>query len=102
MADLCKRLRKAKVKIIYIIHDEGLQFPDTMELREFADELRKEGFIPLLAEDFRPHGRKRVSEAIAVSDMTMVLAFNKETVQQAKSMGVVFIDIEDFRGRFKK
>jgi len=97
MAELCKILNEANTKIIYVIHDEGLQFPETLDLRRFADKLRSEGFIPLLAEDFRPHGKERVSDAIAESDITIILAFSESMVRDAEQRGVPFIEIEDFK-----
>lgn len=102
MAELCKALRDANAKIVYVIHDEGLQFPDTLDIRRFADKLRSEGFIPLLAEDFRPHGEGRVSDAIKESDITIILAFDESMVRDAQQLGVPFIKIDDFKRLAKK
>lgn len=97
MAELCKTLQVAKAQIIYVIHDEHLEFEDDLDLTRFADKLRKEGFIPLIARDFRPHGEAQVSAAIAASQFTIILAFSEETMKQAERLGVPFVEISDFK-----
>jgi len=102
MKDLCNALSKKKVKTVFVSHDEDLQFEDLIDLQRFAEKLRKEGFIPLLAKDFRPHGRERVSEAIGKSDLTLVLAFSEETMKRAKAQGLTFVQISDFKRLIEK
>jgi len=102
MAELCPSLRDKGIKIIYVIHDERLPWSDELDLQRFAEKLRKEGFIPLLAKDCRPHGSEIVSSAIGGSDFTMVFAGNEKMMQKAKSLGVPFVEISDFNRLIQK
>lgn len=87
---LCSFLRATRVKRIYLIHESNRQ----QETRRFAEHLEAEGFIPLVAHDFRIHGKSAVDKAIASSDFSLVLAFDAETVKRCNKGGVAVFLVE--------
>ena len=88
--DFFQRLKWLDVKKIYLIHEPYRE----SETRVFAEKLSKNGFIPMVAHDFRLKGEKCVKEAIKESDWSLVVAFDDETVRKAKQLGVEFVEIE--------
>lgn len=82
--ELCCLLQTQQAKKIYLIHEPKR----ASEVREFAEKLREKGFKPLIGADFRPAGKKAVSLAIASSDLSLIVAFDDETVEKAQKLGV--------------
>ena len=89
--DLCQFLRKGKVRKIYLIHEPYRE----KETRRFSEKLRKEGFMPFVASDYRRGGELIVKYTIAICDISLVVAFDPETVRKAKELNVPFIDLGD-------
>lgn len=87
--ELCSFLRTTKVHRIYLIHEPYRE----QETRRFAEQLSKQGFIPLIAEDFRKWGEKAVEKAIASSDFALVVAFDDETVKKCNDGGVAVFQL---------
>lgn len=93
--ELCQKLHSEKVKVIYLIHEEKIGFTQNLDINRFADKLRANRFIPLIARDFRPLGEEFVSRAIEVSQYALVIAFEEETVKKCKAKGVPFVVVEE-------
>lgn len=87
--ELFQHLKTLDVKKLYLIHEPFRE----SETREFARKLKREGFIPMVAQDFRVHGHNEVCNAIEKADMTLVVAFDEETVIKAKELGIEFVEI---------
>jgi hypothetical protein len=83
-SELCISLRGLGVKSIYLIHEPYRE----VEVRKFAEMLKKEGFVPLVACDFRSRGENIMNEAIERSDFSLVVAFDDETEKIALEKGV--------------
>jgi len=62
-----------------------------LDTQKFAMFLEDRGFKPIVAGDVRPLGEKIVSNIIGMCDMSIVVAFDKETERLAKEFGVKFI-----------
>ena len=88
--ELFQRLKVLDVKKIYLIHETYRAW----ETRRFARKLKNEGFIAMVAQDFRMKGTNEVINAIEKADMAIVVAFDEETVRKAKRLGVEFVEIE--------
>ena len=88
--ELCSFLRTTKVRRIYLIHEPYRE----QEVRRFAEQLRKKGFVPLVAQDFRIRGENVVTQAIASSDFSLVVAFDDETVKKCNDCGVAVFLME--------
>lgn len=89
--EFCNFLREQKVRKIYLIHESYRE----RKTRRFSERLRKEGFMPFVASDYRKGGALYVNEAITICDISLVVAFDPETVRKAKELNVPFIDLGD-------
>ena len=87
--ELFQQLKALDVKKLYLIHESYRE----SETRRFARKLKREGFIPMVAHDFRIHGHSEVCNAIGKADYSIVVAFDEETVRKAKELGIVFVEI---------
>jgi len=87
--ELFQQLRVLKANRIYLIHESYRE----RETREFARKLKNEGFIPMVAHDFRVKGHIEVCNAIEKADYSIVVAFDDETVITAKELGILFVEI---------
>lgn len=87
---LCKHLTEKNFQRIYLIHHEAHE----VDARRFASRLRNKGFIPMVAADFRKLGELAVSEAIGISEFTLVLAFDEAEMQYCKQQGVSFLRLD--------
>ena len=87
--ELFHYLRNLDVKKIYLIHESYRE----RETREFARTLKNEGFIPMVAHDFRVKGHQEVCNAIGKADTSIVVAFDEETMIKAKELGIEFVEI---------
>ena len=88
--ELFQQLRVLKANRIYLIHESYRE----RETRKFARKLKNEGFMPMVAHDFRVKGHVQVCEAIGKADTSIVVAFDEETVIKAKELGIEFVEIE--------
>lgn len=95
LEELFAKLRVLKAEIIYVIHKEEPSFSERMDIKRFEEKLRKAGFFPLIAEDYRAYGKPAVSRAIKRSDFSIVLALDKDTELEARKAGVDFVYIEE-------
>lgn len=89
LKELCLFFKTIGVNKIYLIHEPYRE----REVRRFASKLEREGFIPLVAQDYRVRGKKAVDEAIGLSDFSLVVAFDDETVRTCHKNSIAVFDM---------
>lgn len=95
LQELFSKLKILQVKVVYIIHRENPDFEELIKIQRFEDKVKRAGFIPLTALNFRPYGKALVSKAISISNFALVLALDPETEKTAREKGVDFVYIEE-------
>ena len=90
-SELCLFLKAKGLRRLYLIHEVDRE----KETRDFAEKLKEKGFCALVAQDFRVEGEYAVREAIRSTDISLVVAFDDETMRKAQEKGVNFIHIRD-------
>ena len=88
-AELSSFLKATQVRRVFLSHEPERE----KETRQFATELEKQGFEPLVAADFRKRGEDAVRNAIHISQFTLVLAFDEKTVKTCLNNAVAVIDM---------